>query len=83
MSKRHRRLPLSELYKDDALIAARQCRDEMLRIHRSVPIAGSEYQAASAVMDALDGLAEALTGQRRLWHTPEHGGGVGEPLLGP
>jgi hypothetical protein len=58
---RHRRpRRLSSLDADAALVAAQTCR-------RAVPVPGPEYEAASAVVEALDGLAEALTGDRRLW----------------
>jgi hypothetical protein len=65
---RHRRpRRLSSLDADAALVAAQTCRRAMQDLHRAVPVPGPEYEAASAVVEALDGLAEALTGDRRLW----------------
>ncbi len=50
------------------LAAMRACRDAMVRIATRYRINGPEYRTAQAVMDALDDLAGALTGDRRaLW----------------
>jgi hypothetical protein len=38
----------------------------MLLILKEAPIGSCEYRAASAVMQALDGLAEALRGDRHI-----------------
>jgi hypothetical protein len=47
----------------------------MIDLHNHAPISGPEFRAASAVMAALDGLAEALTGEKTLWHDKPHTAG--------
>ena len=63
-----RRRPLSLQAIDLALLDAGRCRRAMVELLRTAPIGGPEHQAAGAVTAALDGLAEALTGDRTLWH---------------
>ncbi|TCZ61092.1 hypothetical protein [Roseicella aquatilis] len=68
---KHRRRMLMPDAVDAALEAAEACRRAAMDVMRQAPIGGPVYQAASAVMDALDGLAEALTGDReRFWAKP-------------
>jgi hypothetical protein len=69
MTTRRKRLPLSPMARNAALEAAKQCRAAMVQVHPEAPIGGAEYTAAGALMEALDGFAETLTGQRRLWHS--------------
>jgi hypothetical protein len=67
--------------REAALEAAKGCRTAMVEVHREAPIGSAEYTAAGALMEAIDGFAETLTGQRRLWQ-PDGPPGGRPPLSG-
>ena len=50
--------------------ALRVCREVMIRVCARVKIGGAVYAAASAVIDAIDRLATALTGDRDYFAGP-------------
>ena len=68
MPSRRTRRVLNPRAVDLALLDAQRCRATLVQLLASAPIGGREYHAASAATAALDGLAEALTGDRTLWH---------------
>lgn len=72
MSKRRRGIPMPDTI-DAALGAARLCRLDCISLLRAAPIGGPVYQAASAALDAIDGLAGTLTGDRARFWTGPHG----------
>jgi hypothetical protein len=57
-----------------ALLAAiRTFRDALIQAQRTAPPTGDVYKATGPVLDALGGLAEALTGNREHFHLPMAG----------
>lgn len=52
----------------DFLDKAEGWRKECVRVLSRAPINGPVYQAASGILDAIDGLAEAVTGDRKHFH---------------
>jgi hypothetical protein len=67
--------------RDAALEAARACLTVTVNLHPKAPIGSAEHAADGALMGALEGFAETLTGQRRLWHSDWPPGGR-PPLIG-
>jgi hypothetical protein len=65
---------LSDHTSQQALEAAKQCRAACVAIRTEAPIGGPAYVAAGRVMDAIDGLAEVFTDDRRHFHLKPHGG---------
>lgn len=61
--------------KKAALEALREGRSGAIRVHREAKINSPEYQAATAVTQAIDDLAEQLTGDREHFWTVPHGSG--------
>ncbi|MGV7031028.1 hypothetical protein [Methylobacterium symbioticum] len=58
-------------HRDEALTLvekSRRWRLDAIEQMRSAPIGGPYYQALGGVLDAIDGLAEAVTGDRKLFH---------------
>ncbi|WP_336490932.1 hypothetical protein [Methylobacterium nigriterrae] len=47
---------------------AENWRLECIRVVAQAPVGSLVYQAASGIIDAIDGLAEAVTGDRRHFH---------------
>lgn len=72
MPSRLRRRHLSHDTLKRALHDARECRLAMVQVLAGAEINGPHYRAAQAVMAALDGFAEAATGDRTLWHAKGH-----------
>lgn len=70
MSSR-RRVP-SYGAQERALEACQSCRAACVAVLTEAPIGSPPYIAAQAVVEAIDGLAEALTGDRRLFPTKPH-----------
>ena len=62
----------------EALRSAGECRAACVQVITQAPIGGPAYVAARQVLDAIDGLAEVLTGDRRHFHLRQHTAG-GEP----
>ncbi|WP_372623062.1 hypothetical protein [Falsiroseomonas sp.] len=58
-----------------AMEAAEEMRRAAVRVCTEAPIGGPAYKAAATVLEALDGMAEALTGRRDALHTPPHRAG--------
>jgi hypothetical protein len=50
--------------------ALRACRDAMISVASRVKIGGAIYAAVGAVLEAIDGLAAALTGEKDYFHGP-------------
>jgi hypothetical protein len=48
-------------------------RDELIQAQRTAPPTGDVYKATGPVLDALGGLAEALTGNREYFRTAARG----------
>lgn len=69
----NRRRILPKDVADDALKSAGECRKHCIRVLTNAPINEPAYAAAQAVMEAIDGLAEVLTGDRRHFHLKSHG----------
>ena len=68
-----RRRILSHQRIADALKAAGECRAACIRILTDAPIDGPAYKATQDVMQAIDGLAEVLVGDRTHFHLKPHG----------
>jgi hypothetical protein len=51
-----------------------ECRQACVSAMSIAPIGGEAYRAADAVLEAIDGAAEALVGDRRAFLPPHHGG---------
>lgn len=49
-----------------------QCRRECTHLNSKTVIHSPPYNAAHAVTEAIDGLAEAVTGRRDYFHLPAH-----------
>ncbi|WP_336492292.1 hypothetical protein [Methylobacterium nigriterrae] len=47
---------------------AERWRLECIRVLAQAPVGNPVYQAANGIVDAIDGLAEAVTGDRRHFH---------------
>jgi len=56
----------------EVLQKLKQGRDGAIKVHREAKINGPEYQAASRVTEAIDDLAEELTGDRAYFHMRAH-----------
>jgi hypothetical protein len=54
------------------LDAVRACRHACVRAVAAAPIGGPVYVAAGRLMEAIDDLAEVLTGDRRHFHGKPH-----------
>ena len=65
-----RRRILSDATAKAALEAAGEARRCAVQVLTEAPIHGAAYQAAGQVLVAADSLAEALTGNRQLFHLP-------------
>ena len=52
----------------DLLDKAETWRKECVRVLSRAPINSPLYQSVSGIIDAIDGLAEAMTGDRRHFH---------------
>jgi hypothetical protein len=74
MPARNRRV-LSSRTVEEVLMDGCTCRRAMVRLSTEAPIGSPPYRAAVEVLDALDKLAEALTGDRTLWHLKPRGMG--------
>jgi hypothetical protein len=68
-----RRRILSDPVIAEAMQAAGECRAACVRVVTQAPINGPTYKAAQDVMEAIDGLAEILVGDRRHFHLKSHG----------
>jgi hypothetical protein len=55
-----------------ALLDAFLARRTLMQFCAAAPAGGAEHRAASAAITALDGLAEALTGDGTLWQPTVH-----------
>lgn len=72
MPRSRRILPPTTI--DAAMEAAGECRKLCVQVLTEAPIGGPAYKAAGEVMDAIDKLAEALTGERKRFWLKPHGG---------
>ncbi|TDG28019.1 hypothetical protein [Paracraurococcus ruber] len=63
----------------EVMEAAGECRRACIRIRTEAPINGPAYEAAGRVMEAIDGLAEVLVGDRTHFHLKPHGSTFGGP----
>lgn len=66
-SLRHNRIFVGPEQRD-FLDRAALWRKECIRVLSRAPINSPVYQAASGIVDAIDGLAEAVTGDRKHFH---------------
>jgi hypothetical protein len=57
-----------------ALKAAGECRARCVQVLTQAPIGEPAYLAARGILEAVDNLAEVLTGDRRHFHTKPHVG---------
>jgi hypothetical protein len=61
----------SETDRQALLTAIEQCRNASIDALRRVPCTGNVYSRTSALVDAIDGVAEVLTGNRQhFWLEP-------------
>ena len=74
---RHTRPHLSQLSRDNLLQAAGEFRRVLVVTITEAPINGPEAKSVDAAMNAVDGIAETLTGRRDHFHLKEHGQGIG------
>ena len=58
-----------------AMAAAQHMRRAAFKVCTAAAIGSPAYVTAGAVLDAPDGMAEALTGRRDALHTPPHTAG--------
>ena len=70
-----RRRILSPATSDAALASAGACRSAAVKLMTEAPIGGPAYRAAEELLRAIDGLAEALTGEADHFHTRPHTAG--------
>lgn len=66
---------LSAATRGATLAAAKACRTAAVQLLTEAPIHSAEYQRAAELLDAIDALAEALTGKAELFHTKPHTAG--------
>jgi hypothetical protein len=61
-------------YLDTRMLLAimEQCRRESMKLASQTIIRSPAYNAAVEVADAIDRLAEAITGRRDIFHAPAH-----------
>ena len=71
-TKRSGRLAVEHLDTRMLLAIMEQCRRESIKLSSQTVIHSPAYKAAGAVAEAIDGLAEAISGKRDLFHAPEH-----------
>lgn len=72
-----RRRHLSDASRDSLLRAAGDFRRVCIATVTEAPIGGPEARSAQAALQAIDGIAETLTGRRDHFHLQPHGQGVG------
>jgi hypothetical protein len=70
-----RKRVLSIATSEAALSAAKACRAAAIQVLTEAPISSPAYHRASELLGAIDALAEALTGDQRLFHTKPHPAG--------
>jgi hypothetical protein len=70
-----RRRVLSTATADAAMAAAQEMRRAALKVRTEAPIGAPAYEAAGAVLEWLDAMAEALTGRRNALHDTAHRAG--------
>ena len=70
-----RRRMLYPATSEATMTAARDMRRAAVRVCTEAPIGSPAYVTAGAVLDALDSMAEALTGRRDALHNPQHTAG--------
>jgi hypothetical protein len=70
-----RRRVFGDLARQQLLDAARAFRSACVAALTAAPIGGADYVAANRALEATDDLAEALTGNRRLFHNQPHSAG--------
>jgi hypothetical protein len=70
-----RRRALSTAAADAAMAAAQEMRRAAVKVRTEAPIGAPAYEAAGAVLESLDAMAEALTGRRNALHAPLHRAG--------
>lgn len=66
---------LSIATSEAAIKSAQACRCAAVQVLTEAPIDSPAYRRASELLGAIDALAEALTGQERLFHTKPHSAG--------
>ena len=74
---RHTRRHLSQGSRDTLLRAAGEFRRVCVATITEAPINGPEAKSVDAAMNAVDGIAETLTGRRDHFHLKGHGQGIG------
>jgi len=67
-----KRLPADLIDNRMLMALLEQCRRECLHLHHKTVIHSPAYEATSRMTEAIDGLAEALTGRRDYFHLPAH-----------
>lgn len=71
--RRSKRFPLLPSEEAELLADIEGWRDRCLALKARIPIQGSLYKALSGTTEAIDGIAEAVTGDRttfwRKWHS--------------
>ena len=67
-----RRSKRGSIKTDEVLGKLKEGRSGAIQVCREAKVFGPEYRAALAVTDSIDGLAEALTGDRKIFIEPGH-----------
>jgi hypothetical protein len=70
-----RRRILSTTTAETAMATAQEMRRAAVKVRTEAPIGAPAYEAAGAVLEALDEMAEALTGRRNALHDSPHRAG--------